>query len=129
VPRGHGITHAVTKPQRQQDPQARRDDELLRAVLEHPGLDELHFDGGSPREVFEGWAERLKSNGCTKPLSAKQRQWLEGVAKRLDVDVGSANLVSSGAVAIKPKERESLRQFLDSLGPLPKKPPHLRGRA
>ncbi len=107
------------------NPQAERDAQLLTAVLEHHAFDDLQFDGGSPRDVFEGWAEWLKNNGCTRPLSAKQRSWLEGVARRLDVDLGAQNLVSSGQVVVKPKERESLQQFLGSLD-RPTLPPHRR---
>lgn len=95
------------------------------AVLEHHAFDDLEFDGGSPREVFDGWAERLKKNGCTRPLSEKQRSWLEGVARRLDIDMGAANLVSSGAVRIKPGEQKRLDEFLNSLD-RPKLPPHRR---
>lgn len=112
----------MSKPQ---DPQAKRDALLLHAVLEHDAFDELQFDGGSPRETFEGWAERLKKNACTNPLSIKQRQWLEGIARRLEIDLGAANLVSSGAMVIKPKERESLREFLGTLD-RPTLPPHRR---
>ncbi len=110
-----------------QDPQALRDRDLLAAVLEHHAFDDLQFDGGSPREIFEGWAERLKNNNCARPLSEKQRNWLEGVARRLDIDPGAANLVSSGAVKVKPRERESLQSFLDSLD-RPLAPPHRRNK-
>ena len=107
------------------DEQAIRDRDLLTLVLEHHAFDELPFDGGSPREVFEGWAERLKNNNCTRPLSAKQRSWLEGVARRLDIELGSANLVSSGVVKVKPAERASLQSFLNTLD-RPALPPHRR---
>ncbi len=110
---------------RPKDPQAERDAQLLTLVLEHHAFDDLQFDGGSPREVFEGWAERLKSNGATRPLSDKQRAWLEGVARRLDVDLGAQNLVSSGQVKVKPGERERLQEFLGSLD-RPLLPPHRR---
>lgn len=112
---------------RPQDDRALRDRRLLVAVLEHHGFDDLAFDGGSPREVFDGWLKRLDNNGCTRPLTDKQRAWLEGVARRLDVDLGAENLVSSGAVKVKPKERESLQQFLDTLD-RPSLPPHRRPR-
>lgn len=108
-----------------QDEQAKRDNDLLTAVLEHEGLDLLPFDGGSPREVFEGWHKRLANNNCTRPLSEKQRKWLEGVAARLDIDTGAKNLVSSGAMVVKPKERENLNAFLGSLD-RPNLPPHRR---
>lgn len=107
------------------DPQAQRDAALLLAILDHDAFDELPFDGGSPRQIFEGWQTRLKNNGETKPLSEKQRNWLEGVARRLDVDLGAQNLVSSGAVKVRPKERESLQQFLGSLD-RPELPYHRR---
>ncbi len=107
------------------DPQAQRDAALLFAVLEHDAFEDLPFAGGSPREIFEGWSARLKSNGETRPLSEKQRNWLEGVARRLDIDLGAQNLVSSGVVKIKPKEREQLQQFLGSLS-RPNLPPHRR---
>ncbi len=110
-----------------QDPQAVRDRDLLAAVLEHHAFDDLQFDGGSPREIFEGWADRLKSNSCSRPLSLKQRQWLEGVARRLDLDPGAANLISSGVVQVKPKERESLQSFLATLE-RPLAPPHRRNK-
>ncbi len=107
------------------DPQAKRDEQQLLAVLEHDAFDELQFDGGSPREIFEGWAVRLKNNGCARPLSEKQRNWLEGVARRLDVDLGARNLVSSGAVKVRSQERENLQQFLGSLD-RPELPYHRR---
>lgn len=108
-----------------QDTQALRDLELLGQVLEHDKFDELQFDGGSPREIFEGWQKRLQSNGCTRPLSEKQRNWLEGVAGRLDIDPGATNLISSGAMVVKPKERENLNAFLSTLE-RPTLPPHRR---
>lgn len=108
-----------------QDAQAKRDHDLLTAVLQNEGLDELPFDGGSPREVFEGWQLRLTNNNCTRPLTEKQRAWLEGVAGRLDIATSAHNLVSSGVVKVKPKERESLQAFLDTLD-RPKLPPHRR---
>ena len=112
----------------QQDASAVRDLGLLGQVLEHEGFDELTFDGGSPREVFEGWQKRLQNNGCTRPLSEKQRSWLEGVAGRLGIDGGSQNLISSGAMVVKPKERENLNAFLGSLD-RPNLPPHRRCHA
>lgn len=107
------------------DPQAQRDFALLMAVLEHDSFDGLQFDGGSPREVFEGWQARLKANGQSRPLSEKQRTWLEGVARRLEVDLGAQNLFSSGALKVKPSEVASLKVFLGSLD-RPKLPPHKR---
>lgn len=107
------------------DEQAVRDRALVAAILEHPGFDELTFDGGSPREIFDGWAKRLDNNNCARPLSAKQRTWLNGVAKRLDIEPEAENLVSSGAVVVKPKERESLQAFLSTLD-RPSLPPHRR---
>lgn len=106
-----------------QDAQAKRDFDTLTAVLQHDGFDELPFDGGSPREIFEGWMARLTANNCTRPLSEKQRAWLEGVAARLDIATSAHNLVSSGVVKVKPKERESLQAFLGTLD-RPKLPPH-----
>ncbi len=117
----------IGKPNRPKDPRAERDAQLIAAVLEHHAFDDLQFDGGSPREVFEGWAERLKHNGCTNPLSDKQRTWLEGVARRLHIDLGASNLISSGQVKVLPSERESLQEFLGSLH-RPELPPHRRIR-
>ena len=98
------------------DPQAQRDAAMLLAVLEHSAFDDLDFGaGGSPRAIFEGWQTRLENNGQTRPLSEKQRSWLEGIARRLEIDLGARNLVSSGVVKVRPKERESLQQFLGSL--------------
>ena len=116
---------AFSESDRPADPRARRDRELLIAVLEHPAFEDLQFDGGSPREIFDGWLTRLENNGCTRPLSNKQRTWLEGIARRLDIDLGAENLVSSGALRVRPGERESLQQFLGSLD-RPKAPPHRR---
>ncbi len=112
----------MTRPK---DPRATRDAQLIHLVLEHPGFDDLQFDGGSPREVFEGWETRIKNNGETTPLTTKQRSWLEGVARRLDVDLGAVNLVSSGQVKVSKKESESLQTFLSSLD-RPALPPHRR---
>lgn len=105
--------------------QALRDRDLTIAVLEHHALDDLQFDGEHPREIFDGWRKRLDNNNCTRPLSDKQRAWLEGVARRLDIELGAANLVSMGAVKVKPKERESLQAFIGSLV-RPTLPPHRR---
>lgn len=107
------------------DPQAQRDARTLLAVLEHPAFDDLQFDGGSPRAIFEGWADRLKSNGESRPLSEKQRAWAEGVARRLDIDLGATNLISSGVVKVRPKERERFDAFIGSLV-RPTLPPHKR---
>jgi hypothetical protein len=115
----------MARERQSQDPQALRDRALVTAVLEHGAFDDLTFDGSSPREIFEGWAERLKTNNCTRPLSEKQRAWIEGVARRLDIDLGAQNLISSGAVKVKPKEQAALHEFLGTLD-RPTLPPHRR---
>lgn len=107
------------------DPHAQRDRATCVAVLEHHAFDDLQFDGQHPREIFDGWLKRLDNNGCTRPLSERQRLWIEGVARRLDIELGALNLVSTGAVKVKPKERENLQQFLDGLD-RPTLPPHRR---
>ena len=108
------------------DPQAVRDRELLVAVFEHPGFEHLdHGDAGDPREIFDGWLKRLENNGSTRPLSEKQRNWLHAIARKLDLDTGAENLVSSGAMVVKPKERENPIAFLNTLD-RPNLPPHRR---
>ncbi len=125
--RSHGrINCSVTRTSPDpQDRQALRDRDLIHLVLEHHAFDDLQFDGEHPREVFDGWLKRLVNNNCTRPLTEKQRKWLEGVAGRLDIEIGAMNLISSGAVKVKPKERESLQTFLGTLQ-RPTLPPHRR---
>jgi polyhydroxyalkanoate synthesis regulator phasin len=68
---------------------------------------------------------KSKSARYRGELTSKQREWATELALRLDVDLGAANLVSSGKVRASEKERASVKAFVDSLD-RPKLPPHRR---
>lgn len=95
------------------------DRKMLRALLRND--DSLE---SKELEAFSGMWDRLDS-GRIQTLTSRQREWVESVYFRLDLDKEepAENLVSSGKVKVTEKERESLKQFLDSLGPRPLKPP------
>jgi hypothetical protein len=78
-------------------------------------------------EAFTSMWDRLDS-GRIDSLSSRQREWVERVYYKHDLDKEeeAENLVSSGKVKVTDKERASLQQFLDSLGPRPLKPPGRR---
>lgn len=95
--------------------------ELLSDVLEAEAETSLGLDDVT-RRAFEAWYSRL-SDGFQKTLTPKQREWLERVATHAGVDAGSANLVSAGVVKPTDAERAGLKQFHESLGPKPLKPP------
>ncbi len=94
--------------------------ELLTQVLEHD-------DNLTPeeREAFQDWAGNFATGKWQSALSQRQRGWLDGVAERLQLDPGAANLVSSGKVKVTEKDRASMNAFL---GTLQKSllPPHRR---
>lgn len=96
--------------------QAKADQELLQRLIDSE-IDE------EQRGKFEDM--QVKSQRYGGELTRAQREWATSVALRAGVDMGSANLVSSGQVKPKPEERASLQQFL---GTLTKSlvPPHRR---
>lgn len=94
--------------------------QLLEAILEHEdALTETELD------AFDGMCATLRT-GRFSTMTAKQKGWAEEVAARLGIDPGASNMVSTGAVRVRPEEREGVATFLKSLGPLPLKPPGRR---
>ena len=91
------------------------DRDLLSAVLAAPGLEP------EAEEAFTRMLDDLTS-GKWDALTSRQREWVDGVAARLGVDPGAANLVSAGLVKPTAAERESLGRFLGTLH-RPLKPP------
>lgn len=94
---------------------------LLRACLEHDGI------GSEAGDAFSDMLERLES-GRYKRLTEGQRSYLMGVCSRLGIEPGAENLVTEGKVKPTRAERESLRQFHESLGPKVLKPPGRRAQ-
>lgn len=93
--------------------------ELLAEVLAKDALD------ADARAAFQDWHDRLLDGRWFGALTPKQAAWLKDVARRLGIDVEpdtAENLVSSGKVRVTERERTGVQQFLQSLGPLPKKP-------
>jgi hypothetical protein len=93
------------------------DEELLDEVL----TKDIPDDARDAFQDMRGKIELFKTS-----LSPKQRSWVESVARAIGVDVGASpaeNLVSSGKMKVRPEERAGVQKFLQSLGPLPKKPP------
>lgn len=96
--------------------QGKADQELLQRLIDSDIDEEL-------RTKFEDMKD--KSSRYGGELTRGQRDWALQVAIRAGVDMGSANLVSSGQVKVTEAERTSLQGFLGSL----KKslvPPHRR---
>lgn len=95
-----------------------KDRQMLRALLR---CEEIEDD---EREAFSDMFDRLESRRVDD-LTSRQRAWVEKVyfKHKLDRDEPAENLVSSGKVKVTQKERESLQEFLKSLGPRPLKPP------
>jgi hypothetical protein len=92
------------------------DAELLKRLLEVEDLDD------PARKAFEDMAQLVDRTG--HPLSHRQRDWLESVARKLDVEFEEPNLVSTGVVKVTEKERMDLQRFLDGLpGGRPLRPP------
>ena len=91
------------------------DTQLLTAIIESPGVQP------EASEAFQEMLDGLTS-GKWHELTKKQREWASGVAERLGIDLGAANLVSSGAVKPTEAERASLGAFLSTLK-RPMKPP------
>jgi hypothetical protein len=74
-------------------------------------------------EAFSGMLEGLTS-GNNKKLTPKQKDWAEGIHCRLNLDPGTANLVSSGQVKVTDAQRDELKKFLEkSSGPKRLRPP------
>lgn|SRR5262245_13014519 len=102
-----------------------KDDELLRAVLQRD--DEEERDERPPgrglfqreREVFTEWL------ALGRPLSDKQRSWLESAAVRLDVldSTRTANTFSSWSPERQAEERRRARRKAFEDMPRPAKPP------
>lgn len=95
------------------------DAELLDELLTHDIPDDV-------RGPFQDMRDGLPRWGA---LTAKQRGWVESVARAVGVDIGAApaeNLVSSGKLRVTDRERSSVQTFLQSLGPRPLKPPGRR---
>jgi len=61
--------------------------------------------------------------GKFQKLTKRQRDWAEWTHKRLGLDPGAANLVSSGQLRVTEAEREDLKGFLGTLGPKRLRPP------
>ena len=62
-------------------------------------------------------------SGKFQKLTVRQRDWAEGVHRRLGLDPGTENLVSSGRVKVTEEQRSDLKKFLDTLGPKALRPP------
>lgn len=93
--------------------------ELIRECLEHEGIDEQSANAFGP------WLDSLE-RGAFRSLSELRREWLLRVCRRLGIETGSENLVSTGVVKPSAAERASLKAFHESLGPRPLKPPGRR---
>lgn len=95
---------------------ARTDLRMLQALTDP---DNAHRLQDNERDAFTDMLSRLE-NGRVSKLSDKQRQWVEGVYLKLELDAeeASQNLVSSGKVANK-----STKVFPFELMPRPLKPP------
>jgi hypothetical protein len=63
------------------------------------------------------------TTGRFQKLTPRQRDWAEGVHKRLGLDPGTENLVSSGRVKVTEEQRTELQGFLGTLGPKRLRPP------
>ncbi len=96
------------------------DQDLLQALIESEQIED------EQRAAFEDMLVKIVRFGNT--MTPKQREWALNVATRAGIDMGSANLVSSGQMKVEPHERASLNQFL---GTLQKSlvPPHRRPKA
>ncbi|MCK9567906.1 hypothetical protein M0R72_03020 [Candidatus Pacearchaeota archaeon] len=74
-------------------------------------------------EAFSSMLEGLMS-GKYKKLTPNQKDWAEGIHCSLNLDPGTANLVSSGQVKVTDAQRADLKKFLDTaLGPKMLRPP------
>lgn len=91
--------------------------EMLSACLER----ESELDDET-REAFWAWHSQLVEKRY-RSLTQRRRAWLDAICKKLEIEPGSANLVSSGKVKPLATERESLAAFHASLGPKPLRPP------
>jgi len=89
---------------------------LLKELIDSEKLNEEEL------EAFSGMLEGLTS-GKYKKLTPKQKDWAEGMHCRLNLDPGTANLVSSGQVKVTDAQRADLRKFLETLGPKRLRPP------
>jgi CHAD domain-containing protein len=92
------------------------DTQLLEDLLESEKLNE------EEEEAFQGMLRDLTSRKYTK-LTPRQRDWAEKSHKRLNLDPGAVNLVSSGKVKVTEEERKGLQEFVSSLGPKKLRPP------
>ena len=74
-------------------------------------------------EAFSGMLDDLTS-GKIKKLTPKQKDWAEGIHCKLNLDPGTANLVSSGQVKVTEAQKEDLKKFIENaVGPKRLKPP------
>jgi len=90
---------------------------LLKELIDSEKLNEEEL------EAFSGMLEGLTS-GKYKKLTPKQKDWAEGIHCRLNLDPGTANLVSSGQVKVTDAQRADLKKFIDTaLGPKRLRPP------
>jgi hypothetical protein len=80
--------------------------------------------GSVAAEAFRRWRGEFESR--RRVLSPRERQWLDDCCRRLGIDDGTMNLVSTGAVKVTQAERDSLGQFYLDLGPKPLAPPGRR---
>lgn len=92
------------------------DAKLLKELIDSDKLNEGEF------EAFSGMLDGLTSGKHTK-LTPKQKDWAEGIHCKLNLDPGTANLVSSGQVKVTDAQRADLRKFLETLGPKRLRPP------
>jgi hypothetical protein len=92
------------------------DSKLLEDLLESEKLSE------EEEVAFSRMLSDLKARKFQK-LTPRQRDWVEGVHKRLGLDPGAENLVSSGQLRVTEEERDSLKGFLGTLGPKRLRPP------
>ncbi len=61
--------------------------------------------------------------GKFQKLTPRQRDWAEGVHKKLGLDPGTENLISSGKLKVTEEQRAGLQDFLGTLGPKKLRPP------
>jgi hypothetical protein len=92
------------------------DSKLLNDLIESEKLNE------EEKAAFSRMLGDLVTKKFQK-LTPRQRDWAEGVHKRLGLDPGTENLISSGRVKVTAKEMESVKGFLDTLGPKRLRPP------
>jgi hypothetical protein len=92
------------------------DTKVLKDLIDNDELTEEEF------EAFSSMLDDLTC-GKFKKLTTKQRNWAEAVHGRLNLDPGTANLVSSGKVKVTEKQKAELKDFFASLGPKRLRPP------